>query len=82
MSVCLSPREGSDTSLCLLPNDILKRITRGLSLQERCSLELVDKRLHALLRYPLPSEGIWGTCDLMSDLKLDDNFGKKEDILR
>ncbi len=84
MPVCLSAREGSDTcaSLCSLPDDILRRITPGLTLVERCSLELVDKSFHALFSEPLPSERIWGTCDLLSDLKLDDNFGRKEVIMR
>ena len=88
MPVCLSPRKVSDASasLCSLPDDILRRIileiTRGLSFQERCSLELVDKSFHAVISNPLPSDGMWGTCDLMSDLKLDNNFGRKEDILR
>ena len=33
-------------------------------------------------RQPRPTEGLWGTCDLMSDLKLYRNIGRKEDIMR
>ena len=69
-------------TLCTLPNDILGKIIRLTSFRDRCSLELLDKQHHALLSNPLPSEGLWGSCNLMDDLRLVDNFDSKEDIMR
>ena len=53
-----------------------------LSIQDKCSLELLNKRSHALLSSPSPNERLWGKCDVMSDLKLDDNFHRKDEIMR
>ena len=46
------------------------------------SLELVNKEVSAILSNPLPTEGLWGVCDLLYDLLVDENLDSKEDILR
>ncbi len=69
----LSASERSCT-LCDLPNDILKKIIRPLSFKEKFSLELMSRHLYALLSKPVPSEGLWGSCDLMSDLRLNERY--------
>ena len=69
-------------TLCSLPVDILGDIVRFLDFQDKCSLELVARSLHALLSSPSAAEGLWGRCDLMLDLKLDANFDKKDIIMR
>ena len=45
-------------------------------------MERVGKRFYALLSNPLPSDELWGRCNLLSDLKLEDNYDRKEDIVR
>ncbi len=69
-------------TLCSLPVDILGDIVRSLDFQDKCSLELVARSLHALLSSPSAADGLWGRCDLMWDLKLDANFDKKDIIMR
>lgn len=65
-----------------LTQDILGNIVRPLSFKDKCSLELVGKDLHALLSNPMSTEGLWGTCDILADLRLRDHFDSKEDIMR
>ena len=67
--------------LSSLPNDILAKIIRPLSFQEKCSLELVSRGFHAILSHPLPAEGLWGTCDLLSDTNLEVDFDSREDVM-
>lgn len=72
----------ASATLGSLPNDILGRVVGPLSFQDKFSLEHAGKGFHTLLSNPLSSERLWGRCDLMSDLKLDDNFDRREDIMR
>ena len=73
---------GNADALHTIPYEILKQIVRPLSFQDKCSLEVLCQGFRNLLSAPLPSEKLWGKCDLMSDLQLDDRFNKKEDIMR
>ena len=65
-----------------LPDNVLNYIIRALSFQDKCSLTLIDKSFYRTLSSPLRSEELWGKCDLMSDLRLDKNFDRKEEIMR
>ena len=65
-----------------LPDDLLREIVRELSFRDRCSLELQNKQFHTLLSNPLPTEGLWGSCNLIKDLRLVEAGDKKEDIMR
>ncbi len=69
-------------NLHTLPHDILGRIVRELSFQGKCSLELVGQEFHDLLGSPSPTQGLWGTCDLMSDLRVKQRFDSTGDIMR
>ena len=69
-------------TMCSLPNDILAKIIRELDFQDNCSLQLLGKPYHALLSNLAPEDGLWGRCDLMRDLHLTHNFGRKEDIMK
>ena len=79
-----SRQEAGDEGVTLytLPNKILWKIIRETTFRDKCSLELLNKRFHSLLSYSLPKEGLWGSCNLMDDLRLVDNFDSKEDIMR
>ena len=76
-------RKTSDqiSTLCSLPHDIVGNIIRELSFKDKCSLELVGKEFNALLSNPSSVEGLWGTCNLMSDPNLDNYFDSKEDVM-
>ena len=74
--------DDEDVTLDTLPNDILGKIIRETTFRDKCSLELLNKQFHTLLSNPLSTEGLWGSCNLIHDLKLVDNFGSKEDIMR
>ena len=65
-----------------MPHDILKSIISELNFKDKCSLEHVGRGLHALLSRPPPDEGLWDTCDLVSDLSMDDRFYRNTDITR
>ncbi len=68
-------------TLCALSRDIIRKIIPELSFKDKCSLELVSIEFYSILSAPSSAEGLWGTCDLMSDLKLDGNFDSKDDIM-
>lgn len=53
-----------------------------MSFQGKCSFELLDKYFYALLSNLLPTEGLWGSCDLLADLKFNDKFDRNENIMR
>ena len=74
--------DGQKRTLCTLPNDILGKLIQELSFQDKCALELLCRQFHILLCNPVAAEGMWGTCDLMSDLRLEESFGKREDVMR
>ncbi len=65
-----------------LPHDTLGKIIRELSFQDKCSLELVGQEFHDLLGSPSPADKLWGTCDLMSDLKVRQYIDSTGDIMR
>ena len=77
-------QEASDrqATLCSLPSDIMGKIIRDLMFQDKCSLEVVNKGMYDLLSKPVSADGLWGTCDLMSDLKFNDKFEHKDSIIR
>lgn len=79
-----TPQGTSDgaANLCVLPHDILKSIIRGLSFRDKCSLELISRGFHALLSHPSSADGLWGPCNSISDLTLDDRFCRNVDIMR
>ena len=79
-----SAQEASDGEVpfCSMPHDILKSIIQELSFKDKVSLELVGRDLHALLSHPSPTEGLWSTCNLVSDLTLDDRFYRNTAITR
>ena len=84
MSDHTTSQEASDevATLCSLPHDILKNIIRELSFKDKFSLELVGRGFHHLLSHASSVEGLWGTCDFVSDLALDDRFYRSLDITR
>ena len=60
-------REKKETrriSLEALPEDLLCQVIRRLNLYDKIRLQLVSKKLHALLLSPPPGEGLWGNCNL------------------
>ncbi len=65
-----------------LPDNVLMHIIRALSFQDKCSITLVGKSFNRPLSSPLRSEKLWGRCDLMSDLRLDNGSDRKEEIMR
>lgn len=82
----------SIATICALPNEILGDIIRPLSFKDKCSLELSCRCFNSLLSRPLPTDGLWGRCDLVSDLwgrcdlvsdlKLDRELDSRKDIMR
>ncbi len=70
-----------EATLCSLPRDIMGKIIRALSFKDKCSLELVGREFNTLLSNPSSAEGLWSTCDLMSDLNLNDHFDSKENVM-
>lgn len=44
-------------------------------------LEVVENGLHTFLSNPRPSEGLWGRCDLVTDLRLHGNFDQKVAVI-
>ena len=79
-------QEAGDEGFALysLPNDVLGGIIRenSMSLRDKCSLELLNKQSRSVFNSLLLTEGLWGSCNLMTDLRLVDNFDKKEDVMR
>ena len=69
-------------TLGCLPRDTLGNIVRNVSFQDKSTLQLVSRDFHDLLRKPVSTEGLWGTCDLMPDLRLEDHFDSRENIMR
>ena len=65
-----------------LPDDVVRKIIQALSFRDKCCFELVNKSSHALLSDPSPTEGLWGTCDLITDLRLNYRFDKREESMR
>ncbi len=51
-------------NLACLPVDVLCQITKQLEFDDKLQLQLVSRKLHALLLRPPPGEGLWGDCDL------------------
>ena len=51
-------------SLETLPEDVLCQIIRKLDLYDKIRLQLVSRKLHALLAKPPPGDGLWGSCNL------------------
>ncbi len=47
-----------------LPQDVLCNIIKQLGLHEKAWLQLVSKKLYALLLSFPPEEGVWGECHL------------------
>ena len=76
MKVRASRQEAGEGGVTLdaLPTDILGKIVRETTLRDKCSLELLNKRFHTLLSNPLFTEGLWGSCNLVADLRLVDNL--------
>lgn len=77
-------REAGDriATLFSLPHDTLGKINQELSFQDKCRLELSCHELYDLLSSPSPAKGLWGTCDLMLDLKVKERFDSTSDITR
>ena len=73
---------GHGVTLCSLPDDVIRKVMQPLTFTDKCNLQVLHKGFHALLSDPSPSEGVWGRCDLVSDLKLHDNFDNKDTIMR
>ena len=69
-------------SAIIAPDDVQRKVVQALGFKEKCSLQVLNKGFHALLSNPMPAEGLWGRCDLMSDLKLNSNFDRKEIVMR
>ncbi len=78
----LQEASGCVATLCSLPHDTLKKIIRELTFLDKCSLELVCQDFYNVLSRPSPTEGLWGTCDLMADLKVKQRFDSTGDIMR
>ena len=57
-------KESRRVSLENLPEDVLCQIIKRLGLYDKIRLQLVSRKLHALLLSPPPGEGLWGECDL------------------
>ena len=68
--------------MCSLPDDILKEIIGPLSFQDKRSLEVLCQGFRNILSSPVLLEGLWGKCDLMSDLGLHKDLDRKDDIVR
>ena len=49
-----------------LPDDVLSHVLQHLYFQEKCTLQLVCRRLNALLSSPHP--GLWGQLNLVIDI--------------
>ncbi len=57
---------GADVFLAL-PDELLCQIMKHLDFWDKIQLQLVCRKLNALLMSPPPGEGVWGECDLSTD---------------
>ena len=47
-----------------LPDHLLCQTIGRLDLYDKIRLQLVSRKLHALLTKPPPGDGLWGSCNL------------------
>ncbi len=60
-----------------LPEDVLCQIIKHLSWHDKCQLQLVSRKLYAVMLNPPEGEGLWGECDLsalLSEHVKEDHF--------
>ena len=66
-SPCKERNQLGPDNLQALPEELLCQIVKHLDFHTKLRLQLVCKRLYALLDCPPSGQGLWGECDLSAD---------------
>ena len=79
---CKERNQLGPDNLQALPEEIVCQIVKHLEFRTKLRLQLVCKRLYALLSCPPSGQGLWGECHLSADLSIVGEQGFMDPLMR